>query len=272
MGTWDEPSRLIRREPDKDGGGHTVEVRAPDQIRFVAKVSAQGHYLGHLDGQPWFAEAVTELSEPIPSREADLSDPQRELAARALALTQWHTDAQFCERCGCRTEPADNGAFRTCPGCRSQFFPRTDPAVIVAVLDDQDRLLLAHQPSWTPGRISVLAGFVEAGESAEQACHREVSEEAGVSLSCLSFFATQPWPYPRSLMLAFFARSPDSILRVDGRELAWARFYSRTELMTEIDTGSVSLPGAVSVAHRMITAWLTGEMTVAQMRDSGSDQ
>lgn len=277
MGVWDSPSRLTRRPDGWEAAeaprqGRIVQVAGADRIRFGSGASEQASYLGHVGAEAWFAESVPEAVDAVPSREASLTETEQELVARGLALTHWHLQARHCEGCGAPTAPERLGASRRCPACGAQSFPRTDPAVIVAVLDDSDRLLLAHQPSWPPGRVSVLAGFVEAGESAEQACYREIYEEAGVRLRELRFFATQPWPYPRSLMLAFFASADGSRVRADGLELSWARFFSRQEAADAIAAGRIVLPNPVSVAHRMIQAWLSAAVSVDSVRGQAQPQ
>jgi NAD+ diphosphatase len=130
--------------------------------------------------------------------------------------------------------------------------------VIVAVIDPDDRLLLGGQGAWG-NRVSVLAGFVEAGESLEQAIHREIGEEVDVSLSELRYFGSQPWPFPRSLMVAFFARAVGTNINVDADEIAYADWYTRDQLSAKLDAGKLGLPGKSSIAARMIQAWRDGE-------------
>lgn len=132
--------------------------------------------------------------------------------------------------------------------------------MIVAVLDADDRILLGRQASWDPGRMSVLAGFVEAGESLEQAVHREVLEESGLHLADVRYQASQPWPFPRSLMLGFAARALEPTLRLNQREIERAEWYSRDQLADALTDGIVQLPGAASIAHRLITAWRRGAL------------
>ena len=128
----------------------------------------------------------------------------------------------------------------------------------VAVVDDQDRLLLGGQAAWGD-RVSVLAGFVESGESLEQAIHREIGEEVDISLSELRYFGSQPWPFPRSLMVAFFARATGTDIRVDTDEIAHADWYTRDQLTAKLDSGDLGLPGNSSIASRMIQTWRDGE-------------
>jgi NAD+ diphosphatase len=136
------------------------------------------------------------------------------------------------------------------------LFPRTDPAVIVAVFDDADRILLAHQKVWEQGRYSVIAGFVEAGESLEQAVHREVVEEVGVAIDRVQYVASQPWPMPRSLMLGFTAHAVNVSLTPDGAEIANARWFARADIPEAIASGELRLPGPASIAFRLISTWL----------------
>jgi NAD+ diphosphatase len=176
-------------------------------------------------------------------------------AVTAVALVTWHGQAGFCPRCGAATRITAAGASRRCDGCAEDLFPRTDPAVIVAVTDDADRLLLAHQVVWEPGRYSVVAGFVEAGESLEQAVRREVLEETGVVVDRATYVASQPWPFPRSLMLGFAAHAATTALSPDGAEIERARWFARADLVTGLESGQLSLPGPASIAYRLIKRW-----------------
>jgi NAD+ diphosphatase len=150
---------------------------------------------------------------------------------------------------------------RHCAACGRDHFPRTDPAVIVAVVDPQDRLLLGGQKTWG-NRVSVLAGFVEAGESLEQTIHREIGEEVDVTLSELRYFGSQPWPFPRSLMVAFFGRAEGTNISLDLDEIAYAEWYTRDQLSAKLDAGEVGLPGRSSIAARMIQAWRDGKAPI----------
>lgn len=277
MGTWDAPSAVDIARPDADltalwsspdarlllvGRDGTVAVN--EDARCIvppgAAPSSSDLFLGRVAGQPWFAREQAPDGASASPRLLEVTPEQRQLITRALALVEWHRLAPFCESCGSATEPRPGGASRRCLDCDIDIFPRMDPAVIVAIVDADDRLLLAHASAWGQGRVSVLAGFVEAGESAEQACHREVAEESGVELSALRFYGTQPWPYPRSLMLAFVARAASRTVRLDGIELEWGRFYSRDEVVAEQAAGRLVLPGHTSIAARMIADWLAGTL------------
>ena len=148
----------------------------------------------------------------------------------AVALENWQRLHRFCSRCGERTVIAAAGHIRRCPACGAEHYPRTDPAVIMLVTDDQDRALLGRQVHWPEGRFSTLAGFVEPGESIEQSVVREVAEEAGVTVGEVEYVASQPWPFPSSLMLGFMARATSSEIHVDGEEIHEARWFSREDL------------------------------------------
>ena len=212
-------------------------------------------YLGDFAGRPWFARPVVGIEgESISWREAPAEhyDP----LAAAVFLTHWATRAPLCERCGVRTEPDQGGIRRMCPGCGSLSFARIDPCVIVAITDPDDRLLLARNVAWPEHRVSIIAGFIEAGESVEQAVHREVGEEVGVTLGSLGYVSSQPWPMPRSLMLGFEARALDDRIRVDGEEIVRAAYYERAELIAAVSDGALALPGGASIARHLIDRWL----------------
>jgi NAD+ diphosphatase len=150
------------------------------------------------------------------------------------------------------------GHLRVCVTDGVEHYPRTDPAVIMLVVDDDGRALLGHQPSWPQGRMSTLAGFVEAGETLEDAVAREVLEEVGVVVDDVRYVESQPWPFPSSLMLAFTAHAATSELAVDGVEISDARWFTRDELTTCVQDGSLRLPMRSSVAFRLIDRWYGG--------------
>lgn len=186
---------------------------------------------------------------------AHLDDRDAGLLVAAVALANWHATHRRCPRCGEPTTVTTGGWTRRCPADASEHFPRTDPAVIVLVSDGAGGAVLGRQPSWPEGRYSVLAGFVEPGESAEQAVVREVAEECGVVVRDVAYSASQPWPFPASLMLGFmaYADTGSPLTRTDG-ELADAQWFSRED----IRAGAVLLPPPVSIAHRLINDWLEG--------------
>ncbi len=226
---------------------------APPGERYFLGAEADTAYwavagpLARVDG----ARAVT-----LREVGAELSDRDAGLLTHAVALANWHATHRCCARCGTPTEPVLGGHLRRCPRDASEHFPRTDPAVIMLVHDGADRCVLGRGRSWPERRYSVLAGFVEPGESAEQAVVREVAEEVGVELTDLRYAASQPWPFPSSLMLAFTARATGVELRVDPGELADAAWYSRRQVLEEQAAGRLILPPPVSIARRLIDDWL----------------
>jgi NAD+ diphosphatase len=189
------------------------------------------------------------------------------LLTGAAAALNWHDTARFCARDGSPTHPLNAGWARRCEAHQHEEYPRTDPAVICLVHDGADRVLLARQPVWPPGRYSVLAGFVEAGESLEACVVREIREEVGVDVSEVAYLGSQSWPFPRSLMIGFQAvADPGQPLRPADGEIEEAIWVTRTELreaMAEGDWGAhakshgrlVLLPGRVSIARSMLDSW-----------------
>ena len=176
------------------------------------------------------------------------------LVVQAQALAEWHRAHRFCPRCGGGLVSSGGGYVLTCESCRRQQFPRTDPAVIMLVTDGE-RALLGRQASWPAGRFSTLAGFVDPGESLEQAVAREVMEEVGVEVSDVAYFGNQPWPFPSSLMVGFFAQAVTTDISVDGDEIESARWFTREEMRTEAEAGTLVLPGGISISRSIIEAW-----------------
>lgn len=181
----------------------------------------------------------------------------------AVALTGWHENHPRCPRCGEPTVVVHAGYARRCPRDGSEHYPRTDPAVIVLVVDEPpgapSRCLLGRQAVWPVGRFSTLAGFVEPGETVEAAVAREVAEEVGVKVDRLGYAGSQPWPFPASLMLAYYAVAAEGAadeLSVDGEEIAEARWFTRDELRRATDDQEVLVPPRLSVARRLIEGWL----------------
>ena len=213
-------------------------------------------FLGKFGGRHWFARQVTSMEGHECATWRDVDVRWQEAVAAAVALVRWHAMAPHCERCGASTDPEGGGVRRHCPGCGLVVFPRQDPAVIVAVIDPLDRLLLASHRAWPRDRVSVIAGFVEAGESLEQACWREVMEEVGVELTAISYVSSQPWPMPRSLMLGFVASTQQSTVHPDGDEIAWGRFWTRDELREALQESEIKLPGGASIGGQLIASWL----------------
>ena len=221
--------------------------------------------LGTVDGRTYlavFANDVPGELDPTPVRQAGVAIDTAHggLLVHALGLANWHRTHPRCAQCGDPTEVAEAGHIRRCPSCGATHFPRTDPAVIMLVTDDRDRALLGHQPSWAEGRFSTLAGFVEPGESLEDAVRREVHEEVGITLADVAYAASQPWPFPSSLMVGFFATAETTDIDVDGREMAEARWFTRDELLREATNLQVKLPGVVSISRWLIETWHGSEL------------
>jgi NAD+ diphosphatase len=236
-------------------------AQAPDGVRFLLGVAD--------DGVVYFGVAAPLPEPPQPGvrsvslREAGplLSDRDAGLLTHAVALANWHETYTHCPRCGAATAPFASGHARRCPVDGSEHFPRVDPAMIVLVTDPADRCLLARNSAWPLHRVSILAGFVEAGESAEQAVAREVREETGITVSEIDYLGSQPWPMPQSLMLGFRALAGETAeIKVDDDEIAEANWYSREELRDAVAEGQLLLPPPVSIAHRIIESWYGSEL------------
>jgi NAD+ diphosphatase len=190
-----------------------------------------------------------------------LDDREAGIAVNVIGLANWHAVHTHCANCGAHTEVVDAGHVRRCPECGLSHFPRSDPAIIVLVTDDEDRALLGRNPNWPPGRYSTLAGFVEPGESLEAAVRREVFEESGVVIGeDVYYAASQPWPLPSSLMLGFYARATGFEIEVDADEIVDARWFSRDDLRALVEAGDVALPGNISISRRLIEGWYGEEL------------
>ncbi len=182
----------------------------------------------------------------------------------ARAMVGWHTRHRFCGRCGHTTHLAKGGWQRTCdnPACRAEHFPRVDPVVIMLV-EHAGRLLLGRQPRFPARRYSALAGFIEPGESIEEAVAREVHEEAGLRVRDVAYVASQPWPFPSSLMIGCHAITDDAAITIDGNELEDARWFDRTEVVEAMEAGSrgeegqaFAAPPPTAVAHYLLRWWI----------------
>jgi NAD+ diphosphatase len=266
-----------------EGGRAVVQG---DRLVWTSPESApfgERFFLGIDDAQPpgagLFAVA-SPLPEPLPqgARPATLRDvggalcdTEAGLLAHAAALERWHALHRCCPRCGAPTVVSMGGHVRRCLADGSEHHPRTDPAVIMLVTDADDRALLGHQASWPQGRMSTLAGYVEAGETLEHAVTREVAEEVGVPVGDVRYVGSQPWPFPSSLMVAFTARATSTDIVVDGVEISEARWFTRDELAADVETGTVRLPMTSSVAFYLIDTWFGGGLTaLAPGQDSFS--
>lgn len=240
--------------------GDTVAVHG-DALRACPELSPTPEtalLLGTLHGRHYVA-AMCELPGPefrsLREIGADLCDDDAAVATAAVALHQWHRSHSHCPRCGAPTRNAEAGWERHCTQDASAHFPRTDPAVIVVVTDAEDRLLLARQTVWPHNRFSLVAGYVEPGETAEHAVEREVLEEVGLTVRDLQYLGSQPWPFPASLMLCYRAASASTAFTVDGTEIAQAMWVSRDALPGLLESGALLLPSRVSIARRAIEDW-----------------
>lgn len=237
---------------------------APTGTLMLLGVGERGPvFVLHPDDEGWDGS----LARSIRSAAVRLSPGDLALLLHATALTAWHETHPRCPRCGEPTEVINAGYARRCARDETEHHPRTDPAVIVLVLDEHDgsqpRCLLGRQASWPAGRFSTLAGFVEPGETVEQAIAREVAEEVGVAVDRVSYAGSQPWPFPASLMLAYYAvAAPRAAadLSADGEEIAEAHWFTRDELRSATQVGDVLVPPRLSVARRLIEGWLGHEV------------
>lgn len=225
-------------------------------------------FLGHDGQRAWFARDAGRTAGEAWSGAA-LWDLRRAgllldaasagLLAYAKALCHWQRHARYCGRCGAPTRVRDGGHLIVCsnPDCATQQFPRLDPAVIMRVTHD-DRVLLGRQAGWPPGLYSVLAGFVEPGESLEDAVRREVTEEARLKLTRVRYHSSQPWPFPSSLMLGFTAEaaSPEAVARDELEDVQW---FDRDELARSVRRGRLRLPPPLSISHRLLADWYASE-------------
>lgn len=242
---WADPGRRLV-------GVHKVHVD------FDPPEDGERILLGTADGAPWFAVRVrSEDGRELRGVADSLTPVERSAALTAVALDNWHAAHQRCSRCGAPTEPIRAGWVRRCPQDSSEHFPRTDPAIITLVVDGQDRALLGRRAIWPEGWYSTLAGFVEPGETFEQAVVREVAEEAGVvvPVDAVRYRTSQPWPFPCSIMIAFTARTFAQPSKPDGEEIAETVWLSREEFAAGGAAGTVRIPPRISVAHHLIADW-----------------
>lgn len=210
-------------------------------------------YLGRLRGiDCWAAELQADAAPPagmswegLRPLFSVLDDDHFALAGRALQLLEWDRTSQFCGRCGTPTEAKRGERVRVCPACKLSAYPRVAPAVM-ALVKREKQILLARSPHFPPGMYSALAGFVEPGESLEQCLAREIAEEVGVRISASRYFASQPWPFPHSLMIAFICEWAEGELRPQAGEIEAANWFEVLQLP--------KLPSKISIARRLIDA------------------
>jgi NAD+ diphosphatase len=257
MPVWDE--RCLVRD-------HAAARLTRRELGSRLPASHQAIFLGSEPAGHLFAVGIDERDEPGdlgPGNFAGLRElisdlPEREAAllAYARAMVHWHRRHRHCGMCGAPNASLEGGFVLECSSasCRHRSFPRLDPAVIVLV-HAEDRCLLGRQSSWPEGRFSTIAGFVEPGESLEDAVRREVAEETDIRVGHCLYIASQPWPFPASLMIGFHAEPASETIRLNDGELAEARWVSRAA----IAAGAVILPPQASVAYRLIEEWFDSE-------------
>jgi NAD+ diphosphatase len=223
------------------------------------KVADPALFLG-MDGEsPRFSALISTPGGPAAlGLLAQLDDRDAPLLACALSLANWHTRHGYCSVCGQASDVVRGGWSRRCPACGAEHFPRTDPVVIMLAEHD-GRILLGRQPHYPPNRYSALAGFVEPGETIEAAVARELKEEAGIDVADIRYVASQPWPFPSSLMIGAQARALDDRLTVDFAELDDARWFSRDEVEAAVagkDNALFLPPPRWAIARTLLEEWL----------------
>jgi NAD+ diphosphatase len=217
------------------------------------------HYLGTLKGAPCFAAYLPDKTKPpanmtflgLRSLFGELNEQFYGIAVRALSIINWENTHQFCSQCGSRSEKRSDILARQCLTCGFTMFPRISPAVIVLV-ERGKKVLLARASRFTEGLYSVIAGFVEPGETLEETVTREIKEETGIEVKNIRYFGSQPWPFPDSLMIAFTARYAGGVIKVDNEEIIEARWFSVDRLP--------NIPGKISIARSLID-WFVAKHT-----------
>ncbi|MDR6787129.1 NAD+ diphosphatase [Sphingomonas sp. BE138] len=232
-----------------------------------APCAAEFVLLGLGEGRAHFAAVVPGDAPPPPYRSPTLfalldrlRDGEAATFAAARALIDWHARHPFCARCGHATAMFRAGWGRACPNCAAEHFPRVDPVVIM-IAEHDGRALVGRQAAWPAGRYSALAGFLEPGESIEEAVAREIGEEAGVRVRDVRYVASQPWPFPSQLMIACVARADDDAITLDANELEHAMWVTRDEVRAALagEAGAFGAPPPYAIAHSLLRAWADGE-------------
>ncbi len=257
---------LVRYDGDQPELVFLSPGDAPEGTRFLLGVDDEDVVYFGVSGElaadaP--ARSDSHGAKPVSLRQvgAVLSDRDAGLLTHAVALANWHDTHTHCPLCGTPTVPAPAGHLTTCPKDGTEHFPRVDPAVIMLVTDPEDRCLLARNAAWPQRRMSVLAGFVEPGESAEHAVAREVFEETALAVGQIRYLGSQPWPMPRSLMLGFQAvAAAGQQIVVDAEEIGEAHWFTRPELLAGLEAGELGIAPTSSIARRLIEYWYGAEL------------
>lgn len=253
--------RLTALDPELDGEGRLVWSSLAE-----LEGEAEPILLGLIDGVPHFTRLLPGDSSAPRSMAlfrmlGFMRGEDAATYAAARSLVDWHSRHRFCAVCGTPTAMFRAGWGRHCSSCGAEHFPRVDPVVIM-LAELGDRVLLGRQPSWPAGRYSALAGFLEVGESIEEAVARETLEEAGVRVRNVRYVASQPWPFPSSLMIACVGEAEDDALSIDTHELEDARWFTRAEVLAAL-AGDADAPFAApppfAIAHTLLSRWAKGE-------------
>jgi NAD+ diphosphatase len=255
-----------------------------DPLFTLAEAAAIGPatetvFLGQLNGAGRFGFGIPQTAaEALKTRGDLLVTDLRSIAvhglidpdhlppiAEAKAVLHWHIRHRFCPNCGAPTLAVDGGWRRDCANCKTQHFPRTDPVVIRLTIDGaRERCLLGRSPRFAPTLWSCLAGFVEPGESIEDAVHRETREETGIACGRVTYFASQPWPFPTTMMIGCHAEATSFDIVVDRAELEDARWFSKDEVVAMLlrkHPQELTTPPPVAIAHHIIRAWVEDEIS-----------
>jgi NAD+ diphosphatase len=262
--------------PDTSSGPTELGLMRPEIVDLLADDEAACVFLG-LDGDTAiFAIDISKADDPAKEgplaglghfRDARMaaqivSVRDAAIIAQAKALIDWHQRHGFCPRCGAATKMMDAGYRRLCDKCNAEHFPRVDPVVIMLATDG-DACLVGRGKHFPPAMFSALAGFMEPGETIEEAVRRELMEEASVKVGEVTYYATQPWPFPSSLMIGCFAKAESRDVKVDDNELAEVRWLERSlarELVSGKRVDGIQVPPSIAIAHHLIKAWALGEM------------
>ncbi|MGH7369075.1 MAG: NAD(+) diphosphatase, partial [Candidatus Rokuibacteriota bacterium] len=239
-----------------------IDAGAP--LIFLGLGDGRAHFAIDATGADVAPDVDTELID-VRTLAPAIATGEAAILAEARSLLDWHARHRFCAQCGSPTRVASAGWVRRCPDCRASHFPRTDPVVIMLAIHG-DRALLGRNRRRAGARFSCLAGFVEPGETLEEAVRREVREEAGIRCGRVRYLAAQPWPFPSSLMIGFLAEALTEEITVDAEELAEARWFSRDEVRAMVaraaagldDPARPSLPVPIAIAHHICRRWSSG--------------